>query len=67
VPAGTPEPVVARLRAASRAILSDPQLQQRFETLGTPLQFLDAPEFARFYERENEVLSDVVRRIGKVE
>jgi tripartite-type tricarboxylate transporter receptor subunit TctC len=67
VPAGTPEPVVARLRAASRQILSDAQFQQRFETLGTPLQFLDAPEFARFYEHENDVLSDVVRRIGKVE
>lgn len=67
VPAGTPEPIVARLRAASKAILSDPQLQQRFETLGTPLQSLDAPEFARFHDHENEVLSDVVRRIGKVE
>ena len=67
VPAGTPEPVVARLRAASRAILADAQMLQRFETLGTPLQYLDAPEFARFYERENDVLSDVVRRIGKVE
>ncbi|MFM1989232.1 MAG: hypothetical protein RJA99_2189 [Pseudomonadota bacterium] len=67
VPAGTPEPVVARLRAASKAILSDAQLLQRFETLGTPLQYLDAPEFARFYDHENEVLSDVVRRIGKVE
>ena len=67
VPAGTPEPVVARLRAASKAILSDPQFQQRFETLGTPIQYLDAPEFGRFYDRENEVLSEVVRRIGKVE
>jgi tripartite-type tricarboxylate transporter receptor subunit TctC len=67
VPAGTPEPVVARLRAASRAILTDTQMLQRFETLGTPLQFMDAPEFAAFYERENEALSDVVRRIGKVE
>ncbi|MCZ8101269.1 MAG: tripartite tricarboxylate transporter substrate binding protein [Burkholderiaceae bacterium] len=67
VPAGTPEPVVARLRSASKAILSDAQLQQRFETLGTPLQYLDAPEFARFYDHENEVLSEVVRRIGKVE
>jgi tripartite-type tricarboxylate transporter receptor subunit TctC len=53
--------------AASRAILAARQLQQRFETLGTPLQYLDAPEFERFYERENDVLSDVVRRIGKVE
>ena len=51
----------------SRAILAAPQVQQRFETLGTPLQCLDAPESARFCERENEVLSDVVRRIGKVE
>jgi len=67
VPAGTPEPVVAKLRAASRAILADPQFQQRFETLGTPIQYLDAPEFARFYASENAALSDVVRRIGKVE
>ena len=67
VPAGTPDAVLARLRAASRAILSDAAFQQRFETLGTPIQFLDAPEFARFYERENAVLSDVVRKIGKVE
>jgi tripartite-type tricarboxylate transporter receptor subunit TctC len=67
VPAGTPDAVVARLRAASKAMLSDPQFQQRFETLGTPIQYLDAPEFARFYDRENEVLSEVVRRIGKVE
>jgi tripartite-type tricarboxylate transporter receptor subunit TctC len=67
VPAGTPEPVVARLRAASRAALDDPQFQQRFVTLGTPIQFLDAPEFARFYDRENDTLGDVVRRIGKVE
>ena len=67
VPAGTPEPIVARLRAASRQILDDPQFRARFETLGTPLQYLDAPEFARFYERENDALSEVVRRIGKVE
>jgi tripartite-type tricarboxylate transporter receptor subunit TctC len=66
-PAGTPEPVIARLRAASRAALDDPQLQQRFVTLGTPLQFLDAPDFARFYERENDTLGEVVRRIGKID
>jgi tripartite-type tricarboxylate transporter receptor subunit TctC len=67
VPAGTPDDVISRLRAASRAALDDPQFQQRFVTLGTPLQFLDAPEFARFYESENETLGAVVRRIGKIE
>jgi tripartite-type tricarboxylate transporter receptor subunit TctC len=67
VPAGTPEPVIARLRAASRAALDDPQFQQRFATLGTPLQHLDAPEFARFYQHENETLGAVVRSIGKVD
>ena len=67
VPAGTPEPVLARLRAASRQILDDPQFRARLETLGTPLQYQDAPEFSRFYERENDQLSEVVRRIGKVE
>ena len=67
VPAGTPDAVITKLRAASKTILSDAAFQQRFETLGTPIQFMDSPEFARFYERENAVLSDVVKKIGKVE
>jgi tripartite-type tricarboxylate transporter receptor subunit TctC len=66
-PADTPEPVLARLRAAARESLADPLLQQRFATMQTPIQYLDAPEFRAFWLRESEVLGQVVRAIGKVE
>ena len=42
-------------------------LQQRFATMQTPIQYLDAPEFRAFWLRESEVLGQVVRAIGKVE
>ncbi|HVL55902.1 MAG TPA: tripartite tricarboxylate transporter substrate binding protein [Burkholderiaceae bacterium] len=66
-PAGTPEPIIAKLRAASKAILADEQMQQRFATMQLPLQHLDAPEFKRFWDRESEVMSDVVKRIGRID
>ncbi len=66
-PAGTPEPVLNRLRAASRDILADPQLVQRFATMQTPIQYLDAPQFKQFWEKEADTLGQVVRQIGKVE
>ena len=67
MPAGTPEPVIAKLRAAARAASQDPRLQQAMDTLQTPLQYMDAPEFRKYWERDSETLAGVVRRIGKVE
>lgn len=67
VPAGTPQPVIDKLREASKAALKDPQFQQRFEAMQVQIQHMDAPEFDKFYQREAEVLSEAVRRIGKVE
>jgi hypothetical protein len=33
----------------------------------TPLQYLDQPEFAMFWDADSKKLAEVVRRIGKVE
>jgi tripartite-type tricarboxylate transporter receptor subunit TctC len=67
VPAGTPEAVVARLRAAAQAAASDPKVVQTIGGAGTPVLYLDQPEFARYWNADAVRMSDVVRKIGRVE
>ena len=67
VPAGTPEPVVQRLREAARAAANDERVKQVLLTAGSPVQYLDAPEFQRYVDADAAKMADVVKRIGKVE
>ena len=66
-PAGTPEPAQKRLRDAARAAASDPRFVAAMATVETPIQYLDAPELARFWEADARMLGEAVRRVGKVE
>ena len=67
VPAGTPEPVIAKLRDAARAAVADPKFVAAMATVETPVQYLDSPELTRFWEADNQKLGEAVRRIGKLE
>jgi len=67
VPAGTPDAVVARLREAARAAANDPRVKEVLLTAGSPVQYMDAPEFQRYVDADAAKMSDVVKRIGKVE
>jgi tripartite-type tricarboxylate transporter receptor subunit TctC len=67
VPAGTPEPVVARLREAARKAAADPQVVQTIGRAGSPVEYQDAPDFQRYWEADAALMVDAVRRIGKVE
>ncbi|MEO8508250.1 MAG: tripartite tricarboxylate transporter substrate binding protein [Betaproteobacteria bacterium] len=66
-PAGTPEPVVQRLREAAKAAANDPRVKEVLLTAGSPVQYLDAPEFQRYVDADAAKMADVVKRIGKVE
>jgi tripartite-type tricarboxylate transporter receptor subunit TctC len=66
-PAGTPEPVVAKLREAARAGAADPRFVAAMATVETPIQYLDAPELQRFWEADARKLGEAVRRVGKIE
>jgi tripartite-type tricarboxylate transporter receptor subunit TctC len=67
VPAGTPEPVVSRLRDAARAAATDPKFVAAMATVETPVQYLDAPELQRFWDADAKKLGDAVRRVGKLD
>jgi len=67
VPAGTPEPIVARLREAARKAAADPQVVQTIGRAGSPIEYLDAPEFQRYWDADAALMTEAVKRIGKVE
>jgi len=66
-PAGTPEPVLAKLREAARAVAADARFVSAMATVETPIQYLDAPELKRFWDEDAAKLADAVRRVGKLE
>jgi tripartite-type tricarboxylate transporter receptor subunit TctC len=66
-PAGTPAPVLAKLRDAARTTASDPRFVAALATVETPVQYLDAPELQRFWDADAQKLGAVVRRVGKLD
>lgn len=66
-PAGTPQPVLAALRQAAQEAVKDPQFRTAMAAIETPVYYLDAPEFQKFWDNDAKRLAVVVRKIGKVE
>ena len=67
VPAGTPEPVIAKLREAARFAVEDAAFKASLAKVETPIQYLDQPQFRSFWDNDARKLADVVKKIGKVE
>jgi tripartite-type tricarboxylate transporter receptor subunit TctC len=66
-PRGTPEPVLARLREATRAAVADPEFKAAMDKLQTPIAFKQGEEFQRFFEADAKRLAAGVRKVGRVE
>ena len=60
-PAKTPEPVIARLAAATQDMMRDPAIQARFTELGAEVVGLGPSDFAKFLKEETARLSTVIR------
>jgi tripartite-type tricarboxylate transporter receptor subunit TctC len=64
-PAAIPPNVQHRLRAAVRAAVADPQFVQAMAKVSTPINYLDAPEFQKFWHEDAKRLAAAVHKIGK--
>ncbi|MDE1937138.1 tripartite tricarboxylate transporter substrate binding protein [Bradyrhizobium sp.] len=62
-----PEPIMMKLREAMAEAVKRPEVIRTFETAGSPVAYMDAPEFARFVETDSARLVAAVKRIGRVE
>jgi tripartite-type tricarboxylate transporter receptor subunit TctC len=67
VPAGTPEPVVQKLRAAARAAANDAKVKDVILNAGSPILYQDTPDFEKYVQADARRMAEVVKKIGKVE
>jgi len=58
---------MTRLREAMAQAVKSPEVIKTFETAGSPVAYLDAPEFSQFVETDSARLVAAVKRIGRVE
>jgi tripartite-type tricarboxylate transporter receptor subunit TctC len=66
-PSGTPAAVMQRLRDALRLAVQDPEFKATMAKIETPVSYLDAPEFARFWDRDARRLANTLEKIGRIE
>jgi tripartite-type tricarboxylate transporter receptor subunit TctC len=66
-PKGTPAAVLRVLRDAVRQAAADPEFKGAMAKLETPIQYLDAEDFQRFWDKDAQALAEGVRRVGRVE
>jgi tripartite-type tricarboxylate transporter receptor subunit TctC len=67
VPSATPEAIQQRLRAAAAKVAADPAVRQVVAKAGSPIEYLDAPEFQTYWDADAAAMTQAVRRIGKLE
>jgi tripartite-type tricarboxylate transporter receptor subunit TctC len=66
-PAATPAPVLGRLREAVREAANSADFRNAMEKVSTPVSYLDAPEFQKYWDRDAKRLAVALEKIGKVE
>jgi tripartite-type tricarboxylate transporter receptor subunit TctC len=66
-PATVPSPVLDRLRAAVREAATSVEFKAAMEKVATPVNYLDAPAFRTYWERDAARLQKALEKIGKVE
>src|SRR5437868_6421614 len=67
VPAATPAPIIARLREAVRNAATSEDFKATMEKVSTPVAYLDAPEFQKYWDKDAARLKSALEKIGRVE
>jgi len=66
-PAATPQPILLKLREAVRLAATSPEFKAAMDKVSTPVQYMDAPEFKKYWDTDAARLKSVVEKIGPVE
>jgi tripartite-type tricarboxylate transporter receptor subunit TctC len=67
VQAGTPDFIVQKLRSAARKAALDGQVASSMGRAGSPIEYLDGPEFQIYWDADAKRMTEAVKVIGKVE
>ncbi len=66
-PASTPAPILAKLREAVREAANSAEFRDAMGKASTPVAYLDAPEFQKYWDNDARRLAVALEKIGKVE
>jgi len=66
-PAATPPEAIKILREATAKAVKVPDFKTAMEKMETPIYYLDAPDFQKFWDEDAARLIKAVRNIGKVQ
>jgi tripartite-type tricarboxylate transporter receptor subunit TctC len=66
-PKGTPEQVVTYLRTVLKQAAAAEQFKTAMANLGQDIEYMDQPEFAKFWDADAARIEDAVREIGRVQ
>ncbi|MBU3541157.1 tripartite tricarboxylate transporter substrate binding protein [Polynucleobacter sp. UB-Tiil-W10] len=67
VPSATPDYITNKLREAAKQAANDERVRTVINGAGSPIQYMDAPEFKTYWDKESAQMGEVVKKIGKVE
>ena len=67
VPAATPAEVQKTLREAVKQAVASAEFKDAMTKLQTPVAYLDAPEFKKFWDKDAAMLAAAVKRVGRIE
>ena len=66
-PRGTSPAVMKTIRESVKQAVDSAEFKAAMEKLQTPIAYLDAPEFQKFWDKDAKMLTDAIKRIGKLE
>ena len=66
-PRGTPDPVMKTIRETVKQAVNTPEFKAAMAKLQTPIAYMDAPEFQKFWDKDAKMLADAIKRVGKIE
>jgi tripartite-type tricarboxylate transporter receptor subunit TctC len=66
-PKGTPDPIIAKLREATKTAAHSKEFLGTLDKLGQELAYMDQPEFAKFWAADAKIMEDAINSIGRVQ
>ncbi len=64
-PRGMPDGVMKVLRDAARRTAEDPDFKKAMANVNSPVRYMDAPEFAKYWDADAKRLAGLVKIVGK--
>ena len=66
-PKGIPDAVIKTLRDAAAKTVQDPEFKKSMANVNSPVHYMDAPAFAKYWDADAKRLAGLVKMVGKVE